>query len=467
MSMQRWGANGQTGTREMSRWIRGACFAGYYWMTGRRSLLSLVNHLDDLHLAPRSEIDIQVRRDLLDTLTHAVRSTPYYRDLVNSETLSEATAIPFLQKMPILTKDIIRREGRRLISEQPEGKARWNASGGSTGEPIRLLQDRQMTSVGRAGELLYMRWAGHRMGEPHMFIWCVPEVAFGQKVSLHDRFYRLVHNEIYLNCYRITDDLLYSWVDCINAKRPALIEGYVDAVWELSRLIIKRRISVAKPKGIITGAGVMTPEMRDVIEQAFGCQVLNRYGSREVGNVACSCECNAELHVNEATCYLEIVDDDGKSCDAGVEGNILVTLFRSHGMPLIRYQIEDRGVWATGTCPCGRTARRLAGVNGRQFDFLLAADGTKMHAATLVYALFSVSTIRRYQFRQISRSHVILNVVPATGCDTEAMKQDMELPLKKVRSLLPGVSVELALVDEIVPSKSGKLRYILNCCIGR
>ena len=446
----------------VSRFSRAAIFRSYYYLTGRRNWLTDLDRLERIYHASREEVESNVRSSLSALLSHAVDTVPYYRDLALRGRPSPDNAIQFLQQMPILTKDIIRREGQRLASARPGAKLRWNTSGGSTGEPVQLLQDGRMNRGRVVGKLLYMRWAGHQMGEPHVLIWGVDQETFGKGVSIHDRIYQMVHNQTCLNCHKITTDVLYTWVDRINALRPTLIEAYVDAVYELSRLIIREGVEVAKPRSIIVGAGVLTLGMRDVISQAFQCPVLNRYGSREVSDMACSCRHNSELHVNELSYYLEILDDDGVPCGMGVEGNILVTLFTNYSMPLIRYRIEDRGVWAMGTCPCGRTTRRLGGVMGRQFDFLLAGDGTKIHAGALVDVIFPVLSIRRYQYRQTRKDHVVLAVVPAEGYNKEAVVQDIQQPLKQVRELLAGVSVELAIVDEITPSKSGKYRYILN-----
>lgn len=449
-------------TKKMSRWIRGTCFAGYYWCTGRRSLLSQVRYLDKLNFASRSEIDAQAHRNLFHLLSHAIRSVPYYRNLISVENLSEATAASCLRRMPVLTKDIVRREGKRLISEERGSRVRWNSSGGSTGEPIRLLQDRNMAYHGRATELLFMRWAGHRMGEPHVLIWGVPEATFNEKISLHERIFRLVHNETYLNCYKITNDILRTWVEYINTKCPTLIEAYVDAIYELSRLIIRQDIYVESPRAIITSAGVLEPNMREAITQVFDCPVLNRYGSREVGGIACSCLSSSELHINEFSHYVEVVDEDGNPSEDGIEGDILVTLLTNYTMPLIRYRIQDRGIWASGPCPCGRTTRRLVNITGRQNDYLLAADGSRINGTALTTLLYPVSGIKRYQYRQVQKDKVVLTVVPNDGFDVDILKKEIQSPLERLKAMLHGVSVELRIVDEIIPSKSGKYRYILN-----
>lgn len=442
--------------------MRGTCFASYYWMTGRRSLLRLVDRLDEWHISPRGEIDAHRKRSVSQLLAQASLNVPYYRDLIDHQSLSEATIMSDLQRLPVLTKSIIRNEAMRLVSERLCEKTQWNTSGGSTGKPIKLLQDSNMQTFNRAAELLFMRWAGHRMGEPHVFVWGVPKATFHEKMSFHERLFRVAHNQTYLNCYQMTDETLRIWVRCINDRRPVLIEAYADAIYQLSSWIADNRIQVHQPRAIITSAGVLTPEMRTVVGGCFGCPILNRYGSREVGDIACSCLSGHELHVNECACYIEIVDEEGRACAEGVEGDILVTLLTNYAMPLIRYKIEDRGAWAPGYCGCGRTTRRLAAVSGRQSDYLLALDGSKINGTALTTLLYPVPHIVRYQYRQVEKGKVTLAVVPKQGVGVHVLEQEIQPSLEKLKRLLNGGIVELTVVSEIPPSRSGKYRYILN-----
>jgi len=252
------------------------------------------------------------------------------------------------------------------------------------------------------------------------------------------------------------------WIECINRIRPTLIEAYADALFELSRWVVEEKVPLRSPRAIITSAGVLAPHMRETIREAFGCPVLDRYGSREVGAIACSCISSNELHVQENACYVEVVDEEGRPCAEGVEGDILVTLLTNYAMPLIRYKIQDRGEWALGPCPCGRKTKRLARISGRQSDYLLALDGTRINGTALTTLLYSVSNIVRYQYRQDARGRVVLTVVPKDAGGVDHLKTEMCLPMERLKSMLGGMPVELAIVNDISPSKSGKYRYVVR-----
>jgi phenylacetate-CoA ligase len=241
-----------------------------------------------------------------------------------------------------------------------------------------------------------------------------------------------------------------------------MIEAYVDALQEVARRILATGQKIASPRGIIVSAGVLTPSAREEILAAFKAPLFNRYGSREVGNVACSCDTEAELHVHEAWNYLEIVNDHGKACAVGEEGNILVTLFANRTMPLIRYRIEDRGTWANTGCRCGRNTKRMAAVCGRTSDFLIAPGNVRINGTALTTLLYKVEGIRRFQYRQTAPNRVILAIVPMDGVSEHDLSPRLALSLKRIKEIAPGVEPELKFETEILPSKSGKHRYIIN-----
>lgn len=442
--------------------LRGALSESFYRGTGRGRILDRVDEFETLYRSSRSEINRQSRWRLAAILSHAAATVPYYRKMLDGHEIVDSTAVTSLSRFPIMTKSIIRTERSRLVSSAPGGRPRENTSGGSTGEPVRLLQDRAMGEESRSGELLFARWAGHTPGEPHVLIWGVPDESFAGHPSLRERIFRLVHNETYLNCYRISDELLDTWVSRLNSIRPTLIEAYVDALRELAKRIIDTGVAVDSPRGIITSAGVLTPETRDLIGKAFRCPILNRYGSREVGNVACSCSQGNELHVHEAWSFLEIVDEEGNPCGVGQEGDILVTLFANRTMPLIRYRIEDRGYWADGECACGRTTERLAQLSGRMNDYLIGAKGSRINGTALTTLLYSVPGIRQFQYRQSSLENINLSIVPMNDSGRQELLDTLNDPLQRLRNLLHGIDVKVEIVTEILPSKSGKFRYVIN-----
>lgn len=443
--------------------LNSALFHSFYAISGRGAILTRVDALDRLYHQDPNLIRARTLLELDALLKHAVRTVPHYRELLQT-TQSDRPDGPYamLQRFPILTKDAIRMAGRRLWSDEPGRKVTAASSGGSTGEPLPLLQDQRMRRCSTLNKLLFMRWLGYRPGEMHFCIWGVPEEEFNEPVPIREQVYRTMHNQLYSSCFRMSDDRVRTWIQCVRHRRPSVIEAYVDAIFQMSSTMLREGIRVPPPRGIITGAGVLLPEMRQTIESAFGCPVLDRYGSREVADVACSCPHGVELHVSESMYVVEIVDEAGAPCPPGIDGEVLVTLLTNYTMPLIRYRIEDRASWADGSCGCGRRTRRLARVAGRSTDVLLAADGTPVNGVGVNHLTFSTPGLKRFQYRQTERNRVRLLAAPQSGVEPAVLRAHLVETLKKVHLLLPGVDIEVTIVDDIVPSRSGKNRFILN-----
>lgn len=448
--------------RDIARPFRALISSGYYAASGRFNLFGKVASLDALLRSGRERIEDFALHRLEELLRHAARTVPYYRDLLAGDTLNAANARDTLATLPIVTKRIIRGQGLRMLSATAGERPFWNTSGGSTGEPIRLLQDRRNSRDNRLSELLFMHWAGHRPGERTVSIWGVPKETLGQRVSWHERMFGLAHNERKLNCYQITETTLKRWTKELSTLRPALVEGYVDALCALSRHILSTKTPVPSPRGVISSAGVLLDDARATISNAFGCQVFNRYGSREVGDIACSCGASKSLHINEGRCLVEIVDDEGQPCSEGVEGDILVTLYSNYSMPLIRYRIEDRGVWASSECSCGLTTKRLAAVLGRSNAFLRGKRGTRVSGIALTTLFYAVRSLREYQVRQSLRGDVTLTVVPTASTQRESLLSSLAEPIERLSALLEGWPVTTKVQDHVPLAPSGKRMYVIT-----
>src|SRR5262249_7590187 len=114
---------------------------------------------------------------------------------------------------------------------------------------------------------------------------------------------------------------------------------------------------------------------RAVIKRAFGARVLEHYGSKEGGQMACPCpDGGLGMHINAENLLLEIVDSEGRPCQPGQAGRVVITPFVSTAQPLIRY---DQGDIARlgAACTCGRCLPVLEAIEGRAMAMFTHPDG--------------------------------------------------------------------------------------------
>jgi phenylacetate-CoA ligase len=205
--------------------------------------------------------------------------------------------------------------------------------------------------------------------------------------------------------------------------------------------------------------------MRALIEQSFGAPVFDRYGCREVGNIASECPAHAGLHICPHTQYVEVLRSDGSPAKPGEVGRLIITQLINRAMPFIRFEIGDLGVMADGDCPCGRHWPRLERVTGRNTSVLRTPDGAIDGIA--VTALFhykdqartkACRSLAKYQVYQPRLDEVILRVVVT---DQLLWKEERPIIVGKLTRLLGAkVRLELQEAADIPPTPSGKFVYI-------
>lgn len=403
-------------------------------------------------------------RQLHALLDHARRAVPYYR-AVAPRARSDENPVAQLRAFPILTKDIIRSEFKSLLSSDLDSR-HWyyNTSGGSTGEPTRLVQDREYADRSAVlTSVLYERM-GFRSGDRIYTLWGSEREILQGSVGLRARVSGWIHNATMLNAFRMTPEAMRAHLQLIARRPPGILICYAQALYELARFAEEEGISVPPQRIITSSAGTLHPFMREVIERFFGCPVFNWYGSREVGAIATQLPGEPHLWVPPWAQYVEILDEDGRPAPDGVEGEIVVTLLLNNAMPLIRYRIGDRGALAP---PARDGAQRLLRVSGRNVDVFRKRDGTLIDGEYFTHVLYFRDWVRKFQLVQTDYECVTLKVVPANGGAPEAVRQTRAPELaeveQKIRAALgPECVVDVQILEDIPPAASGKYRYTIS-----
>lgn len=91
--------------------------------------------------------------------------------------------------------------------------------------------------------------------------------------------------------------------------------------------------------------------------------IVDLYALSETGAVAFGCREGGGLHVFEDAVAVEIVDPAGDRVrPPGERGEIVVTRLDAQAWPLVRYRTGDAAALDDSPCACGRTGRRLIGI---------------------------------------------------------------------------------------------------------
>ncbi len=404
-------------------------------------------------------------RKLVELLRHCRQSVPYYarvmRDL-EARHLEDADPREYLSRLPILTKATLRANFDGLQSVDLD-RRKWfyNTSGGSTGEPVRLIQDRDYDDRSKATSLLCHALLGCDVAKPIVRLWGSERDLEGGTQSAKAAFFNWLTGTTWLNAFRMSPQRMREYVGTLNGLRPALILAYAQAAYELARFIESERLCVGPQRAIVTSAGTLYPFMREKISQVFGCRVYNLYGSREVSVVGCEVPGIEGLWVVPWSNFVEILDDDGRAVRPGEEGNVVVTCLTNFAMPLVRYWIGDRGALAPQRATEGRVSSQvLKTVSGRNVDAFRTREQKLVDGEYFTHLLYFRPWVGKFQVVQKAHEHLLFKIVKADGGPSRAELEDIAARSRLVMGR--DCRIDFEFPGELPPHASGKFRYTIS-----
>jgi len=437
-------------------------FPIYFWKNGDKRLKRLQELEEQQYLSPELLAKLQLEK-LQYIIRYAYLHTAYYRRIMDERGLKpeDIRCLSDIEKLPILTKSIIQQHSEELRSDQyEESELIQDASGGSTGEPTVFYKDYARHNLRRADQLRHDRWSGWNIGKRSALIWGANRDLKSFQSWREFIITRYIARIWELDAFELTEKKMSEFVSILERVKPVMILGYANALGQFSRYVLKNHPEhTIKLKGIISSAETLTPENRASIEKAFSCSVYNRYGSREVGLIASECKQHQGLHINADNILLEIVEGN-HSIERGKTGNIVVTDFSNKGMPLIRYQLGDRGALAVESCRCAINLPLLERIEGRSSDFILNKSGKLIHGEYFTHLFYGLQEIKKFQLIQHSLDTLELKLV---AIENDSINQALKNIKDKIRKIMEDdVDIDVSFLTDIAPSPSGKFLFTLS-----
>ena len=399
--------------------------------------------------ADRTELDRLQAVRLRHLLTIAGK-TPYWQDLLRGKPSHAPgeSARAQLATLPILTKAMVREQGRRMLMPGPKNGVHWCTTGGSTGEPLRVAKNLSTRVAAQGGCLRGLRWLGINPGDPTILVKGFDQIRWLGKLRCHA-----------LNI-RLADPLsrdpaaAAKILKLIQDFSPRCLIGYPTYLLKLAEMAAAAGLHV--PVIACTGE-MLYPGQRKILETVFSARVAEYYGSNEVSGIAFECE-HGRKHITEEHVILETVDDAGKPVWEQ-PGRILVTDLDNHVMPLIRYELGDMGVLTRESCPCGRSLLGLKALQGRLQDCLQNACGEILPAMHFAELSRHLTSILSYQLVQLGMDEIHLRYVP-NGRKAEAEAESIRASIRKHLGAEMRVTSEVCRTIELTPR--GKTRLVVG-----
>jgi phenylacetate-CoA ligase len=428
-------------------------------MTSMVDVLSLAMALPRHRNLSRAELEAFQARRLQRLVAHAYARVPFYRALFDRHGIQPAAIRTpgDLAQVPVTSKTELRAAPVRDLLVQGH-------------DPARLIEQRTSGSSGQR-LTVYRTWLEQRVG--HLFrLRAVAEMGVRPRdvtahVGLHHapnrRDVKLIGNLARRAGFsrRVLIDLFSSPADQaaqLRAARPDVLSGYPGAIGRLAAYLLDAGIDDLRPRLVLVGAEVLTPELRRTIAAAFAAPVIDMYGSHEFNLLGWECQATGSMHLTDDALLVEVLKD-GRPARPGETGEVVVTALHLYAMPLIRYRLGDLATRGDMSCLCGAPWSTIREIQGRTVDWFTLADGRVLHPYQILQEAFAGRTIpaRQYQLVQEASDRIVLRLAVPPDAPTGAMLEAETV----VRAFLgPRVDFRVEIVPEIAPEANGKCRAL-------
>lgn len=383
---------------------------------------------------------------------------PFYQDFWKSAGVSNSPlqSIDDLDKFPILTKDIIKKNHKQI---QPDSftsiPKKLNSTGGTTGQPLQYFQDLELWSLSQAFNLWGWGLAGYGFGDRVAIIGGYSLVP--SSPSFKDRIRYFLERKIPISGVHFDEEAGHNIYRLLRQQKPDFIYGYPSVLAMLGAFLADEGLRLESVRGVFTTAEMLHDSYRKSIERGFNCITWDQYGCNDGGIMAHECRLHQGHHYNDLQAIAQITGPDSSE-----PGQLLISNLWNRSFPFIRYANGDFVAFSDEPCPCGEPFPLFSSIKGRTSDILEFANGRKLSGPALTL-IFRDLDIAAWQVIQIAPTILEVHIsnskpLPENSIDfirlafTAHAGKDVVVKIKEVR--------------ELQRTSSGKLKPVISAMSG-
>ncbi len=389
------------------------------------------------------------------------KNVPFWTNLFEEIGFNPAEFSDFkhLQQLPLMEKKTIRDAGDSLLPiDGIERQRRYKCTSGSTGKPLNYYLDRKSHSF--LWGHIWRAWGQVGYSPGDLYATLSGGSLLPEKVDFKQRMYLLLSGCLHLPCYHLTEEVMEKYFQYLLNKDVRFMYGYPSSLNMFSRYINSKSDNLKPIKAVFTTSELLTIEARSEIERAFQCKVFDIYGCNDAGLYSFECDQQKGFHQGMESCFVEVVDDQGNCVPDGEIDRIVTTHFANNSHPFIRYVTGDIGAIDKEQCDCGRGLIRIVKLNGRERDFILTADGRKVHGAFFNHfePFYTNKWIERFQVWQGSIGHLEVRL----SINSQPSDKEVNEVIAKLKEGLGDMEISIKFTEEMELTSTGKFRVVIS-----
>ncbi|AMM41435.1 MAG TPA: phenylacetate--CoA ligase family protein [Candidatus Atribacteria bacterium] len=396
-------------------------------------------------------------QQLHNIIKYSYENVPYYKKIFDERGIKPKDIQTFddLEKIPFLTKDIIKKNFHKLISRKfPRYKMVYVSTGGTSGKRLYFLEPAESFAIEWAFITTMWERVGFKLSDIRIVVTDVPI-----KGKLWE--FDCIKREWRFSPFHLSQKNLQKYIEKFREINCQYIHGYPSSLTVLAKFILNNQIyNLPKFKAVLLGSEPVFLWQKELIKKAFNTRVFSWYGQTEKVILAGECEKSQIYHIFPEYGYIEVVNSNGKRVSQeGEFGELVGTGFYNFAMPFIRYKPGDWGQVINKTCKCGRNYPLLTKIDAKRIvNMIVTKHGHLISTTALNFRNPKIlNNVEKFQFYQEKEGELILKIVKGKN-----YKADDTLKIMNELNNQIGHAVELKIVfvDKIPLTERGKQKIL-------
>lgn len=393
---------------------------------------------------------------LKETVFYAYNNVPYYNRVYSEFDISphDIKSIKDFDSLPFIDKDVVRENfDDFIVTSYPKNKTFYVTTGGSSGEPMKFLQSKNIWAKELAFGMNYFGQYGYK---PSQLKASFRGGDFKDlKIGKYWK-YNPVHNEIHFSPFHINKKSIFTYVNDLNYFQLKYFHTYPSSLLLLidhmqdNNLKLNYQISA-----IFLISENFTVDEAERIRRFFNCKVSSFYGHTERLIFAPSFSKDLSSYkIDMRYGFFELIDrQENKIYDTNISGEIVGTSFDNWAMPLIRYKTKDY------TRYINTEDNIISMIEGRSKEYILGKDALKVYLTALNVHSDIFKNVMKFQYYQNKIAEVELRLIVNKQFSDTDKTNILDALNKKVAH---AISFRIKIVDDLALTKRGKFKNVIR-----
>jgi len=394
---------------------------------------------------------------LKETLLYAYENSDYYKKVFQNLDCNplDINTVQDLNKFPLIDKDIVRENYDDIkVKNYPRKDSFFVTTGGSTGEPMKFLQSKNVWGKEVAFVNNYFKSLGYTPKD------LKASFRGGEFDKIkNNQFWKRnpINNELHFSPFHINSDNIHYYVKELNRTKVKFFHTYPSGIIALIDNMKNEDLKLNyQVQGIFLISENFTKNDINYIKDYFDCEVSAFFGhSERLIFAPLNTISHDSYQINQYYGLTELINESKKLIiTEGIKGELVGTSFDNYAMPLIRYRTGDYSSYQD------YRKQKINLIEGRwDNDYISGKNGLQLTLTALNMHSNIFKNCMNFQFFQKEVGKVELLIVPKKEFNDNDKYNIIQALNKKAGH---AIKFTIKTVSSVQLTKRGKMKKLIK-----